>query len=146
MSSVFPFDNENLGGGPYLTCHISTSQNQPFTQTDLDNNLTACAIVGDNVVGKGSAGSRVFGKVVWVSAEFIHGTTVPQMCSVQARGVAKFKFAAPAPDIGNCVELAGAGKVRQSSASEAVPAGGAPQRGIVIAKDTIAGTVDVWLG
>ncbi|MCX7835960.1 MAG: hypothetical protein N2450_07840 [bacterium] len=146
MPSSFQFDNENIGIGPLLTCHVSTATNQSFVQTDLDANYTACAIVGDNVIGKGAAGDRLFGKVVWLSPEKVAGTIVPMICSVQARGVARFKYANPAPNVGDMVELAGNGKVRQASTSETVPAGGARHRGVVIAKDTVASTVDVWLG
>lgn len=146
MPTNFPFDNENLGVHPLLTCHVSTATNQAFIQTDLDANFTACAIVGDNIIGKGAAGDRLFGKVVWLSEDKVAGTIVPKMCSVQARGVARLRYANPAPNIGDLVELAGNGKVRQASASENIPAGGSRHRGIVIAKDSMNATVDVWLG
>ena len=145
MSSTFPFDNENIGSGPFLTMKIATTTGQSITQTDIDNNTAACVLTDNNTVGKGTAGGQILGKVVWVSEELVSSTTVPVLCSVQARGVARFTYVSTAPQIGNAVEADGAGKVRQAS-SVTVPAGGLKHIGIVIAVDSVNSTCDVWLG
>ena len=145
MASSFPFDNENIGAGPFLTMKISTTAVQSFTQTDIDNGTVACVVTDNNTVGKGSAGGHLLGKVIWVSSELVAGTAVPQLCSVQARGVARFAYVTTAPAVGNLVEVDGAGKVHQASTGT-VPAGGLKHAGYVIAVDTSAGTCDVWLG
>ncbi len=146
MSSQFTFDNNGIGGTPFLSFGVDTTENLDFTQDDLDNNLTACVISGDNEVGMGSAGNKLFGKVVWVSQQLQAGTTVPALCAVQARGVARFKFAATTPVINQMVEVDGAGKVRQATADADIAAGGHLMRGQVIAVDSEAGTCDLWLG
>ena len=145
MASSFPFDNENIGAGPFLTMKISATAGQTITQTDIDNGVTSCVITDNNTVGKGIAGGHILGKVVWVSSELIAGSAVPQLCSVQARGVARFIYASTTPAIGNLVEADGTGKVRQATTGT-VPAGGLKHRGYVIAVDSGAGTCDVWLG
>lgn len=146
MASSFPFDNENIGAGPFLTLKISTTTNQGFTQSDIDAGNTACVISANNTVAKGGAGERVFGKVIWVSEELVSGTTVPVLCSVQARGVARFNYTTTAPAVGNWVEVDGTGKVRQASTVADVPAGGLKHNGYVIAVNTTNQTCDVWLG
>lgn len=146
MSSQFNIDNSGIGGTPFLTFAVDTTATKDFTQTDLDNNLTACVISADNEVGMGSDGDKLFGKVVWVSQELASGTTVPALCAVQARGVARFKYVATTPVINQMVELDGAGKVKQASADVDIAAGGHLMRGQVIAVDTTNTTCDVWLG
>lgn len=146
MASQFQIDNNGIGGTPFLTFSVDTTENLDFTQSDLDNNLTACVISGNNEVGMGQAGDKLFGKVVWVSQELQSGTTIPALCAVQARGVARFKYAATTPEINQMVEVDGAGKVRQASADADIAAGGHLMRGQVIAVDTDATTCDVWLG
>ena len=146
MASQFQIDNNGIGGTPFLTFSVDTTENLDFTQSDLDNNLTACVISGNNEVGMGQAGEKLFGKVVWVSQELQAGTTIPALCAVQARGVARFKYAATTPEINQMVEVDGAGKVRQASADADIAAGGHLMRGQVIAVDTDATTCDVWLG
>ncbi len=146
MSTLYQIDNNGIGGTPFLTFKVDTTANKDFTQTDLDNNLTACVISDNNEVGMGSAGDKLFGKVVWVSRELQDGTTVPALCAVQARGVARFKYVAPAPSVNQMVEVDGTGKVRQASADADIAAGGHLMRGQVIAIDSNAGTCDVWLG
>ena len=146
MASQFTIDNSGIGGTPFLTFSVDTTADKDFTQDDLDDNLSACVISDNNEVGMGSAGDKLFGKVVWVSQELQSGTTIPALCAVQARGVARFKYAATAPDVNQMVEVDGAGKVRQAAADADIAAGGHLMRGQVIAKDTSAGTVDVWLG
>ena len=146
MTSQFQIDNSGIGGTPFLTFSVDTTADMDFTQTDLDNNLAACVISANNEVGMGQAGDKLFGKVVWVSQELQTGTTVPALCAVQARGVARFCYVATAPEINQMIEVDGAGKVRQASADADIAAGGHLMRGQVIAVDTDAETCDVWLG
>ena len=146
MSSQFNIDNSGIGGTPFLTFSVDTTATKDFTQTDLDNNLTACVISADNEVGMGSDGDKLFGKVVWGSQELASGTTIPALCAVQARGVARFKYVATAPVVNQMVECDGAGKVKQASADADIAAGGHLMRGQVIAVDTTNTTCDVWLG
>jgi hypothetical protein len=146
MASQFVVDNEGIGMHPLLTLGVDTTSGKDFTQTDLDNNLTACIISGNNKAGMGSAGDKLFGKVIAVSSELQSGTSIPKTCTVQARGVARFKYVTPAPLVNQMVEVDGAGKVRQASADADIAAGGHLMRGQVIAIDTTSTTCDVWLG
>lgn len=146
MASQFQIDNNGIGGTPFLTFTVDTTANKDFVQTDLDNNYAACIIAGDNKVGMGAAGDKLFGKVVWVSQELQSGTTIPALCAVQARGVARFKYAATTPVINQMVEVDGTGKVRQATADVDIAAGGHLMRGQVIAVNTTDTTCDVWLG
>ncbi|MFH0881665.1 MAG: hypothetical protein V2A56_01665 [bacterium] len=144
MSTPYVIDNEGIGGGPFLSMTINSSSG--FTQEDIDNNTTACRISGNNEVSKGSAGDKLFGKLVWVSTDLVPGTTRPASCAVQARGVARFAYEATAPQVNQMVEVAGTGKVRQASADTDIAAGGHLMRGQVIAVDSTNSTCDVWLG
>ncbi len=146
MSSPFQIDNSGIGGTPFLTFSVDTTADRDFIQDDLDNNLSACVISDDNEIGMGAAGDKLFGKVVWVSQQLQDGTTVPSLCAVQARGVARFKYAATTPVINQMVEVDGAGKVRQAAADVDIAAGGHLMRGQVIAVNTTDTTCDVWLG
>ena len=146
MSSQFNIDNSGIGGTPFLTFQVDTTADLDFSQSDLDNNLTACVISANNEVGMGSDGDKLFGKVVWVSQELQSGTSIPALCAVQARGVARFKYVATTPVINQMVEVDGAGKVKQASADVDIAAGGHLMRGQVIAVDTTNTTCDVWLG
>lgn len=146
MASQFNIDNSGIGGTPFLTFSVDTTADLDFSQSDLDNNLTACVISDDNEVGMGADGSKLFGKVVWVSQELQSGTTIPALCAVQARGVARFNYVATAPVINQMVEVDGAGKVKKAAADADIAAGGHLMRGQVIAVDTGANTCDVWLG
>jgi len=146
MASPYQIDNNGIGGTPYLTFTIDTTENKDFTQTDLDSNLTACACVGNNKVGMGSAGDKLLGKVVWVSQQMQDGTLIPAYCAVQARGVARFKTGLTAPTVNQMVQLDGTGKVDKADADADIAAGGHLMRGQVIAVDAGAGTCDVWLG
>ncbi len=146
MASQFTIDNNGIGGTPFLTFSVDTTADKDFTQTDLDSNLTACVISDSNEAGMGADGGKLFGKVVWVSQELQSGTTVPALCAVQARGVARFKYAATAPEVNQMVEVNGEGKVKQASADADIAAGGHLMRGQVIAVNATAGTCDVWLG
>jgi hypothetical protein len=146
MSSQFVVDNQGIGMYPTLTMKVDTTANKDFSQSDLDNNLTACIVAGNNTVGMGTAGDKLFGKVVAVSPE-TDANGIPLTCTVQAGGVARFKYnTGAAPLVNQMVEVDGAGKVRQSSAATDILAGGHKCRGQVIAKDTVGETVDVWLG
>jgi len=147
MSSQFTVDNEGVGSSGLLTMAVDSTASKDFTQDDLDGNLTACIISDNNEVGMGSAGNKLFGKVIAVSEEMQNGTTIPAYCTVQARGVARFKYnTGAAPAVNQMVEVDGAGKVRQASADADIAAGGHLMRGQVIAVDTTNETCDVWLG
>ena len=147
MSSQFIIDNEGVGSSALLTMAVDSTANKDFTQTDLDNNLTACVVSGDNEAGMGSDGDKLFGKVIAVSDELQSGATIPAYCSVQARGVTRFYYnAGAAPSVNQMVEVDGAGKVKQASAVVDIAAGGHLMRGQVIAVDTTDRTCDVWLG
>jgi len=147
MSSQFVIDNEGVGSSALLTMAVDSTADKDFTQTDLDNNLTACVVSSDNEAGMGSDGDKLFGKVIAVSDELQSGTTIPAYCSVQARGVARFYYnTGAAPSVNQMVEVDGAGKVKQASADADIAAGGHLMRGQVIAVDTTNHTCDVWLG
>jgi len=102
-------------------------------------------MTGNNKIGMGTAGGRLLGKVIKVSEELQAGTSVPALCTVQVTGVARFKYAATTPVVGQKVELDGAGKVRQAATSADVPAGGTKHRGLVLAVNTTDTTCDVLL-
>ncbi|MBL7190374.1 hypothetical protein ISS30_01670 [bacterium] len=147
MASQFVIDNEGVGSSGLLTMAVDSTADKDFTQDDLDSNLTACIISDDNEVGMGSAGDKLFGKVISVSEELQSGTAIPAYCTVQARGVARFKYNTDqAPSVNQMVEVDGAGKVRQASADADIAAGGHLMRGQVIAADAGNETCDVWLG
>ena len=147
MASQFIIDNEGVGASGLLTMAVDATADKDFTQTDLDNSLTACVISDDNEVGMGSDGDKLFGKVIAVSEELQSGTSIPSYCTVQARGVARIKYdTGAAPSVNEMVEVNGAGKVQQASADADVAAGGHLMRGQVIAVDAGNETCDVWLG
>jgi hypothetical protein len=145
MSSNYTVSTEGAGANLQLTFEVDSTANKDFTLTDLDSNLTACGMAGNNKVGMGSAGDRLVGKVIKVTEEMQSGTAVPALCTVQVTGVARFKYSATTPAIGNKVELDGTGKVRQASTATDVPAGGTKHRGLVIAVNTTDTTCDVLL-
>ena len=138
-------NNEGIGSDSLLTFTVDTTPDKYFTQTDMDNSLAACCISDNNEVGMGSAGDKLFGKVIDVSEELQSGTTVPAHCVVQARGVARFKYGMPTPVINEMVELDGAGAVRRAAPATCAD-GGHLARGMVIAVDKTERTCDVWLG
>jgi len=142
----YSIDNNNIGADALLTFSVDPTANKDFTETDLAANLTACQIVGNNIVGMGTDATKLFGKVIAVSTELQPGTAIPARCTVQARGVARFKYVAVTPVINQMVELNGAGAVRLAAADVDIAAGGHLTRGMVI--NVIAGSteVDVWLG
>ena len=147
MSSQFTLDNEGVGASGLLTMAVDASSGKDFTQDDLDDNLTACVVSDNNEVGTGASGDKLFGKVIAVSEEEQPDTAIPAYCTVQARGVARFKYnPAAAPQVNEMVEVDGAGKVKQSSADPDIAAGGHMMRGQVIAVDSGNQTCDVWLG
>jgi hypothetical protein len=145
MPSNFSVSNEGSGANLLLTFEVDTTTNKDFVQSDLDSNYSACGMAGNNKVGMGAAGDRVVGKVIKVSEELQSGTTIPAFCTVQVSGIARFKYSATAPVIGNKVELDGTGKVRQAATATDVPAGGTKHRGLVVAVNTIDTTCDVLL-
>ena len=146
MSSQFIIDNEGVGASGLLTMSVDASADKDFTQTDLDSNLIACIVSDSNEVGMGSDGDKLFGKVIAVSDELQSDTAIPAYCTVQARGVARFKYNTDAaPSVNEMVECDGAGKVKQATADVDIAAGGHLMRGQVIAVDTTNNTCDVWL-
>jgi hypothetical protein len=141
------FDNEAVGGGPSLTMTID--ETSYFTQDDIDKNITACNISGNNEVAKGTNAriQNLFGKVVWVSTSKADSeTNRPLNCAVQARGVARFNYdpSKPLPKYGQGVVHCGvglvAGGLMADDFDEVIP------KGQVIAIDTVEHTCDVWLG
>ena len=137
MSDLKP-DNNGVGMHPTLSMN-----NRDFMPSDVDdNNLTACHVVGNNQVGKRGVGELVFGKVVAVSCE-VDDNGTPVVCSVQARGVVRFKYNPAFPEVclGESVETTGDGRVGGVH-SGAVRAG----KNTVIAINQSTETVDVWLG
>lgn len=145
MPTSFKVNNEGAGANLLLTFEVDTTANRDFTWTDIDSNLTAAAMADNNKVGMGTAGTRLIGKVVSVSDDLVAGTGVPQLCTVQVTGVARFLYSGTAPSVGNKVECDGTGKVRKALTATDVPAGGTAHRGMVIAVDTTATTCDVLL-
>ncbi len=146
MSSQFIVDNNGVGMHPSLTLKVDTTTDKQFVQADIDANLTACVISDNNEAGMGTSGNKLFGKVVAVSTE-VDSNGIPVTCTVQARGVAHFKYnTGAAPIVNKMVEVDGAGKVQLSTAEDNIASGGHTARGQVIAKDTTNETVDVWLG
>lgn len=147
MASQFTVDNEGVGATGLLTMYVDSTSSKDFTQTDLDNNLTACVVSADNEAGMGADGDKLFGNVLAVSEELQSGTAIPAYCTVQARGIARFKYnTGAAPSVNEMVEVDGAGKVQQASADADIAAGGHLMRGQVIAVDSTNETCDVWLG
>lgn len=147
MASQFTIDNEGVGASGLLTLAVDSSTGKDFTQSDLDDNLTACVISGNNEAGMGTDGDKLFGKVLFVSEELQAGTVLPAYCTVQARGVARFKYnTSAAPVVNKMVEVDGAGKVKLATADADIAAGGHLARGQVIAVDAAGETCDVWLG
>ncbi len=145
MPTSFRIDNDGAGSNLLLTFEVDTTSNKDFTWSDLDSNLTAAAMADHNKVGMGAAGSRLIGKVISVSEALVSGTAVPQLCTVQVTGVARFLYSGTAPAVGQKVECDGTGKVRRATTSADVPTGGTTHRGLVIAVDTTATTCDVLL-
>jgi hypothetical protein len=145
MASNYSVTNDGSGANLLLTFEVDPSANKDFVQADLDSNFTACTMAANNRVGMGSAGDRLVGKVIKVSEELQPGTVVPAFCTVQVTGIARFKYSATTPVIGNKVELDGTGKVRQATTATDVPAGGTKHRGLVIAVNTTDTTCDVLL-
>lgn len=145
MSTTFTVSNDGAGANLALTFEVDATANKDFTLTDLDNNLTAAVMAGNNKVGMGSAGDRVIGKVIKVSEELQAGTAIPALCTVQVTGVARFKYSGTAPTVGQKIEADGTGKVRIATTSADVPAGGTKHRGLVIAVTTADTTCDVLL-
>ena len=148
--SKFKIDNSGIGGTPFLT--FSVSHSNGFTQEDLDNNLTSCVITGNNEVGKGNIGDKLFGKVVWVSSEFDPETEIPALCAVQARGVARFKLDTKneiyIPKLNKMIIVDGRGKVYSGDpdVDVSIRPGGHLFRGQVIAVNLEENTCEVWLG
>lgn len=142
----FTTDNNSVGSLPFLTMSVDATGANDFTQADIDNNLTACIISGNNEVGQGSIGNKLFGKVIAVSEELQTGTTIPAWCIVQTRGIARFKYASPIPIINQMAEAHGTGRIRLASADADIAAGGHLMRGQVINVITASTEADVWLG
>ena len=145
MTTNFAVDNVGVGREPLLTMTVDTTTDMDFTQTDLDAGNIACVISGNNEVGMGTTGYKLFGAVVAVSTD-LDANDIPKHCTVQARGVARFNYTSTTPVINQMVEVNGAGKVIQASADADIAAGGHLMRGQVMAVNTTDETCDVWLG
>src|SRR3990167_540141 len=129
MEIPLQIDSNGIGGDPYLLFWVTAVLDKGFNWSNLTNNFTACVISGNNTIGTGAPGEAVFGKVIWVSHELQVGTDISVFCTVQARGVARFKYATPIPVINQMVEVDGAGRVRQAAADANIAAGGHLTRG-----------------
>ena len=143
---AFTINNQGIGSDALLTLGNDATANKDFTQTDLGNNLTACVISANNEAGMGASGNKLFGKVITVSTELQAGTALPSRVTVQARGVARFKYVSTTPVINQMVEVDGAGAVKQATADADIAAGGHLMRGMVINVIGASTEVDVWLG
>ena len=139
MASPFVINNEGITA-PTITMAVDTTEDLDFSQADIDNNLTACAISANNEVGMGADAGRLFGKVIGVSAE-VDANGIAKRATVQVAGVARLKYVATTPVIGQEVELDGAGAVSISTAEASYPAGGHLAHGVVI--NVIAGSTEV---
>jgi len=137
-------NNVGAGSDLILTMAVDTTSTKDFTQTDLDNGLTACVVSANGEIGMGSAGDKLFGAVVGVGPDE-NGDNIPDYCQVAVRGVHRFLINGTAPAVGQMVEVDGAGKVRIASADADIAAGGHLARGQVI---NVSGTTycDVFLG
>ena len=144
--NIFNYDNEGVGQDANLTMDNDTTSGKDFTQTDLDNGLCACVLAGNNKVGMGSSGDKLFGGVINVNSE-VDTNDIPVDVTVTPRGVKRFKYnTGGAPSVGQMVEVDGAGKVQVAAADADIAEGGHLMRGQVIAMNTTNETVDVWLG
>lgn len=143
---AYTINNQGIGADSFITMSVDATANKDFTQTDIDNNLTACVVSANNEAGMGTAADKLLGKVVAVSTELQAGTAIPARCTVQCRGVARFKYVATTPVINQMVEVDGAGAVKQVTADADIAAGGHLGRGMVINVITASTEVDVWLG
>ena len=137
--------NEGVGEAPFLTALVDTTSAKDFTQTDLDNGLIACVVSANGEVGMGSSGDKLFGAVRWVD-ENVDANKIPKLCSVQVRGMAKFKYVSTTPVVNQMVEVDGAGAVKQATADADIAAGGHLMKGQVWAVDTTNEVCYVWLG
>ena len=143
MGTQYTFDNNGVGS-VILTMDNDVTANKDFNNADIDAGRTACECVANNKVGMGTAGNKLFGKVVAVSEE-LDAAGIPVQVSVQVTGVVRLMYVATTPVIGQEVEVDGAGKVKQATLEASYPAGGHSARGLVIAVDTTATTCDILL-
>ena len=148
MATAYVPNNEGIGANCVGTFLIDPTAGQDFSQTDLDANLSSCSIDSYSAtptVSMGAAGGRLLGKVLALSSELQAGTAVPVWCTVQMTGVARFKYVATTPVIGNKVMVDGAGAVKQATTATDVAAGGTVDRGLVIAVYSATTECDVLL-
>ena len=143
---AYTIDNQGIGSDPLLTLGNDATATKDFSLADLAGNLTACVISANNEAGMGADGDKLFGKVIAVSDELQAGTALPARVTVQARGVARFKYVAVTPVINQMVEVDGAGAVSIATADADIAAGGHLMRGQVINVIGASTEVDVWLG
>ena len=140
------FDISGIGGTPLLTMAVDFAADLDFVQADLDDNLTACVVSGMNEVGMGNAGDKLFGRVVWVSQELQSGTTTPALCTVQARGMVRFKYNVKyIPDLREGVCVDGEGKVANMYRASDYDLDTVPT-GQVVALYEDSEECDIWLG
>lgn len=143
---TFAINNEGIGGNSLLTLGVDATANKDFSHADLAANLTACVISANNEAGMGVFGAKLFGKVISISEEQQAGTTLPSRCTVQARGVARFKYSGVTPIINAMIAVVGNGSVRDAPPDVDIAAGGHLARGMVINVIIATTEVDVWLG
>lgn len=143
MGNQYAISNEGVIG-PYLTMDNDTTANMDFTNTDVAAGRKACVLAGNNKVGMGSDGDRLFGAVIAVSDE-VDSSGIPERVTVQVRGVVTIGYVATTPVVGGEVEVDGAGKVSKSTAEASYPAGGHSASGIVINVNTTNSTCDILL-
>lgn len=153
ITDSFEFGSVGVGQEPLLTMKVETGSSEDVLQADIDALqvsgsdvpvAVAVVITGNNTVGLGSDGEKLFGGILAVSGQL--SSSIPVSCTVQVRGVCRFKYVSTTPVVNQMVEVDGAGKVSQATADTDIAAGGHLARGMVMAVDTTNTTVDVWLG
>ena len=144
-SFISRVNNEGVGEEPFLTARVDTTADKDFTKVDLAAGLVACVVSANGEVGMGSDGDKLFGAVRWVD-ENLDANDIPVLCSVQARGMGKFKYVSTAPVVNQMVEVDGAGAVKQASSDADIAAGGHLMKGQVWSVDTVNEVCYVWLG
>jgi hypothetical protein len=152
ITDPFEFGNVGVGMEPLRTMDVAASTDD-IVQADIDalqiagqgvTVAVACELVGNNKVGMGTTGHKLYGGVVAVSPQ-LDANSIPVSCSVQVTGVCRFKYSGTAPSVGQMVELNGDGTVDQLAADADIAAGGHLGRGMVVAVDTTNTMVDVDL-
>ena len=144
MISQDNIDNDGVGGKPLLRFRVDESKGGGFTQEDIDRNLTACTISGNNEVSKGFGGDQLFGRIMWLPYRPDNSDMV---CLVQSRGLVRIGYTSPVPVLNQLVEVDGHGGVRRiTKTNKLITSGRHYMRGHVVAVDRDNKTCDIWLG